>query len=245
MLPETRTRRTNKVSGEAQFAAMVPCQAALAQLPTPFILSRMKRAALTLALVFAAAATAFGYGREGHEAVGELARQMLRPEARAAVIQIHGNDNLAGVSTWADELKLAEHHQGPLANNPEAVAVNAQFPANHLWHFADLPLGTEVYRDNDKFSNGNDVVQAITRCIGVLEAAPGIKTDLTKAEALKFLVHLVGDLHQPLHCGCGCSRRVWQMGRRAGHAHLPGVGAAPTLLLSPLVNRRELIERRE
>jgi hypothetical protein len=119
------------------------------------------------------------------------------------VIQILADDNLAAVSTWADELKQAEHGQGLLANNPEAVAVNAQFPANHLWHFADLPLGTEVYRDNDKFSNVNDVVHAINRCIGILEAPPGIKTDLTKAEALKFVVHLVGDIHQPLHSGCG------------------------------------------
>jgi hypothetical protein len=101
----------------------------------------MKRAALIPVLVLATAATAFGYGREGHEAIGELARQMLRSEARAAVIQILGNDNLAATSTWADELKLAEHGQGPLANNPEAVAINAKFPANHLWHFADLPPG--------------------------------------------------------------------------------------------------------
>jgi hypothetical protein len=68
----------------------------------------MKRTSLILALTLAGAATALGYGREGHEAIAELARQMLRPEARAAVVQIVGNDSVAVVSTWADELKLAE-----------------------------------------------------------------------------------------------------------------------------------------
>jgi hypothetical protein len=173
------------------------------ELSSRFIFCRMKRAVVILFLGLATITAAFGYGREGHEAVGELARQMLRPEARASVQQILGHDNLAAVSTWSDELKLAQHGQGPLANNPGAVAVNAKFPLNHECHFAELPLGTQVYRDNDRFVSGNDVVHAINRCIAVLEAPPGQGTDLTKAQALKFLVHLVGDIHQPLHCGCG------------------------------------------
>jgi len=74
---------------------------------------------------------------------------------------------------------------------------------NHLWHFADLPLGTTVYRNNYRYASGDDIVHASNRCITTLEAPPGQRTDLTKAEALEFLVHLVGDIHQPLHCGCG------------------------------------------
>ena len=163
----------------------------------------MNRAILILLLCFSAAVTALGYGREGHEAVAELARQMLQPSARQAVIRSLGNDDLAAVSTWADELTQAEKHQGPLANNPEAEGLNARFPANHLWHFADLPLGTQLYRDNDRFARPDDIVHAINHCIAILEAAPDAKTDLTKAQALRFLVHLVGDIHQPLHCGCG------------------------------------------
>jgi hypothetical protein len=140
----------------------------------------MNRAILLLLLSLATSLSALGYGREGHEAVGELARQMLQPSARQAVVRILGNDDLAAVSTWADELKLAQKHQGPLADNPEAAGVNARFPANHLWHFADLPLGTQVYRDNDRFASPDDVVHAINHCIAVLEVPPGVKTDLTK-----------------------------------------------------------------
>ena len=163
----------------------------------------MNRAILLLLLSLATSLSALGYGREGHEAVGELARQMLQPSARQAVVRILGNDDLAAVSTWADELKQAEKLQGPMADNPEAAGVNAKFPANHRWHFADLSLGTQVYRDNDRFASPDDVVHAINMCIAVLEAAPGVKTDITEAQALKFLVHLVGHIHQPLHCGCG------------------------------------------
>ena len=60
------------------------------------------------AFVMATVTNALAYGKEGHEAIGELARQMLTPSARASIQRILGNDDLAGVSIWADELKLAK-----------------------------------------------------------------------------------------------------------------------------------------
>jgi tetratricopeptide (TPR) repeat protein len=130
----------------------------------------MNRPICVFALTLATAATALGYGREGHEAVGELARQMLQSSARQAVVRILGGDDLAAVSAWADELKLAEKHQGPLAGNPEADAVNAKFPLNHLWHFADLPLGTQIY-GKESIGSGEDVVHAIIG-VAISELAP-------------------------------------------------------------------------
>jgi hypothetical protein len=67
--------------------------------------------------------SAIGYGREGREAIGALAAQMLQPPARQAVIRLLGNDDLAAISTWADELNLAEKHQDFLASRAGAIPI--------------------------------------------------------------------------------------------------------------------------
>jgi len=90
-----------------------------------------------------------------------------------------------------------------LSDDAEARAFNAKFPTNALWHFVDLPLGAKDYREVVAFSSVNDVVHAIRRCIAVLEMAEPRPDDFTKPQALRLLVHFVGDIHQPLHCGTG------------------------------------------
>jgi hypothetical protein len=90
-----------------------------------------------------------------------------------------------------------------LSDDPEARAFNAKFPTNALWHFVDLPLGAEDYREVIAFTSVNDVVHAIKRCVAVLERAQTGPDDFTKPQALRLLVHFVGDIHQPLHCGTG------------------------------------------
>ncbi len=88
-------------------------------------------------------------------------------------------------------------------SDPEARAFNDKFPTNALWHFVDLPLGTKDYREATRFTSVNDVTHAINRCVAVLETAENQPDDFTKPQALRLLVHFVGDIHQPLHCGTG------------------------------------------
>jgi hypothetical protein len=90
-----------------------------------------------------------------------------------------------------------------LSDDAEARAFNAKFPTNALWHFVDMPLGAHGYREVVAFSSVNDVVHAIKRCVAVLERAETRPDDFTKPQALRLLVHFVGDIHQPLHCGTG------------------------------------------
>jgi hypothetical protein len=66
-----------------------------------------------------------------------------------------------------------------------------------------LPLGTNDYREFPGFTSVNDVVHAIKRCIAVLENGTNSADDFTKPQALRLLVHFVGDIHQPFHCGTG------------------------------------------
>jgi hypothetical protein len=132
--------------------------------------------------------------------VAETARGLLTEKTRAAIIKILKDDDLAAVATWSDEVREAARGKGPLLNDPEVIQFNKKFPHNDLWHYVNLPLATPEYQDKGAFSTTNDVVHAINNCIARLE---GKANGLTKLQALRVLVHLAGDIHQPLHVGTG------------------------------------------
>jgi len=118
----------------------------------------MKTTPLTLLIFIISIPAALGWGPEGHQTVGELARTMLTPQADAHIKQILGNDDLAAVATWADEVRAASRGKGPLVHDQEAISFNQAHPQNEQWHFVNLPLGTTNYTDNGSFSSPNDVV---------------------------------------------------------------------------------------
>lgn len=169
----------------------------------------MRSGIVILFVLASLARIAFGWGKEGHEAIGMLAQQMISGKTLAKVRELleQGRDqDLASISVWADDLQTAAHDAGPLARDPEAIAFNRRFPKNARWHFVNLPLGTRSYQDASSFTSPDDVVQAIRRCITVLESPVPIQSEFNRVEALRLLVHFVGDIHQPLHCGCGYYR---------------------------------------
>ena len=146
------------------------------------------------------------WGPLGHGAIAALAEKHLSPSAQShvAALLAQGHDtDLPSIANWADEVRAAASGRGPLIDDAEARAFNAKFPTNALWHFVDLPLGANSYREVAAFTSVNDVVHAIKRCVAVLERADIRPDDFTKPQALRLLVHFVGDIHQPLHCGTG------------------------------------------
>jgi len=121
-----------------------------------------------------------------------------------ATLLAEGHDtDLPSIANWADDVRAAAGGRGPLRDDPEARAFNDKFPTNALWHFVDLPLGTKDYHEVTRFASVNDVTHAIKRCVAALETAENRPDDFTKPQALRLLVHFVGDIHQPLHCGTG------------------------------------------
>ena len=150
----------------------------------------------------------FGYswGVEGHRAVAELAARYLNPKTLQKInelLAVNGARDLPSIATWADELRLVDREEGPLKRNTEAIAFNHDFPSNGSWHYVDLPLGSESYESVQKFGSHDDVIHAISRCISVLESREPLPNEMTRIQALRLLIHFVGDIHQPLHCGCG------------------------------------------
>ena len=159
---------------------------------------------LFLALLVASPLQA--WGPLGHSAIAVIAQKHLSVAAQShvAALLAQGHDtDLASVANWADEVRAAAANRGPLKSDPEAALFNAKFPTNALWHFVDLPLGAEDYREVASFTSFNDIIHVIKRCLTVLERAESREDDFTRPQALRLLVHLVGDIHQPLHCGTG------------------------------------------
>lgn len=126
------------------------------------------------------ATIARAYGPTGHRVIGQIAENHLSPSAKAAVAEILGKETLADVSTWADWIKS-----------------DPSWDHAYTWHYVNIGSG-ETYESSHKNEEGDAVVK-------LLEYVEVLKSDdatLDKKQiALKWIVHLVGDLHQPLHVG--------------------------------------------
>jgi hypothetical protein len=136
---------------------------------------------VSLALV---AGDALAWSAEGHRIVARIAEAGLTPEARAEAGRLLAGEpdpTLAGIAAWADELR---------DNDPVLARRTAK------WHYInfDRRCGFEPPRD----CPGNNCVVTQTNLMFQVLANPE-KDDAARAQALKFLVHFVGDLHQPMH----------------------------------------------
>lgn len=119
------------------------------------------------------------WGKIGHRTVGEIAQRQLSFTAEQKINEILDGQSLAVASTWADEMR----------SNPE-------FDKYSTWHYVNLPLDKE-YGDVEHL--GPNVVKMINTAIPILESPMAEKS--VKQFWLKYLVHMVGDVHQPLHTG--------------------------------------------
>ena len=141
-------------------------------------------AALALSAALAAP-PAGAWGRPAHRVVAELAQAQLRPGARAEAARLLASEpepTLAGVSAWADELRQEGGEAGKRSKR---------------WHYVDFGGPDCEYVPARDCPDGDCVVAAINR--EFLRLSDRRRPDAERAEALKYLVHFVGDVHQPLH----------------------------------------------
>lgn len=126
--------------------------------------------------------SAFPWGATGHRAVGEIAQKNLSAKAAAEVTKILKGQNFARVATWPDEIK----------SEPES------YKHTYNWHYTDW---ADDMNQHDETNSSGKLMTSINDQLKVLKDPAA--TQENKLFALKFLVHLVGDLHQPLHVGNG------------------------------------------
>jgi hypothetical protein len=148
---------------------------------------RMRKvAAVLVLLVFAP--NLFAWGPRGHRIAARIAQAHVSEATRLQIEALLGSDDLAAVSTWADEIR-------------------AQRPETAGWHFVDIPLSASGFsepRDCNRPEKKhrvtalhNCVVDRIVLFEQILKNSNASRPD--RIQALKFLVHLVADVHQPMH----------------------------------------------
>ncbi len=132
--------------------------------------------------------SASAWGKTGHRVVGEIAEDYLTPKTRAAIAEIMGVEDLAQASNWADFMR----------SSPD------EFWQKEAWayHFFTVPEG-ETYAETDIPAYGDAMTALETFRATLLSDTASVED---KQLALRFIVHIVGDLHQPLHTGNGTDR---------------------------------------
>lgn len=150
----------------------------------------MKKIVALLVLAVFACSQVFAWGSKGHRIVADIARNHLSPTAKQNLQALLGNDDLAAIANWADEVR---------PQRPEAAG----------WHYVDIPRDSagfsqerDCYRPDEKHpstqtDHHNCVVDRITIFKQVLADKNASQAD--RVEALKWVVHFVGDIHQPMH----------------------------------------------
>jgi len=161
--------------------------------------------ALSCTLVtLAVTSPALAWGTKGHRIIGALAEERLTATTRAVVAEILEGQDLANASTWADEMRGAQ-------DNPQFWSDYAAY-----WHYVNIPPG-QSYEASEKNPRGDAyaALEVFTVILLGREAPAGPVReglelyfgDLAARDAevqrfaLKFLLHIIGDLQQPLHSG--------------------------------------------
>ncbi|TNJ42890.1 S1/P1 nuclease [Tamlana fucoidanivorans] len=120
------------------------------------------------------------WGPTGHRVVGKIADSYLKGKTKREVKRLLKRQSLAFVSTYADEIKS-----------------DKRYNKFYSWHYINMPFNQD-YETSKKNPNG-DLVSGIEHCKNVITDKNS--SDEDKAFYLKLLVHLIGDLHQPMHVG--------------------------------------------
>ncbi len=131
--------------------------------------------------------SAFSFGPIAHRSVGLIAQANLTPKAQAVVRQLLGQESLADVSNWADQVR----------------GDGKVYQQANWYHFEKMNDGINYINNLKAMPQEQRLKGGVVTA--VLAAFDAIRAQNTppqeRKDALKFLVHFVGDIHQPLHTG--------------------------------------------
>lgn len=129
----------------------------------------------------------WAWGREGHSIIARIAVAHLDPKVADIVDRMLSGQSMASVASWADSVRNSR-------------------PETYNWHFVDIPRdasGYDASRDCvDRDGKGDCVINALVREFSILRVGPLDPDHPTEdqLDALRYVIHFIGDLHQPFHC---------------------------------------------
>ncbi len=216
----------------------------------------LRRAVVVLAVLFSCGgvSSAWAWNPTGHMLIASMTYDQLPPAARARWTELlkqhpdfakwaatepkdqpdfdEGRYLFMRASTWPDDIRKSGS------------------PFEHsVWHYIDYPLEGPEFRDEPAPTSTEDALFGIARCQTGLEDGKAPAGD--RAASLSWLIHLVGDLQQPLHCATLISPDYPKPGGdRGGNLMYFSVGGAPVnlhwfwdCLPGTSLDHRELIEK--
>ena len=160
---------------------------------------------ILLALIHTSQNT-LAWGSTGHQSIALIAEQHMTPIALKKAHDTLDGDSLMAVSTWADQVR----------SNPKTYGNTGN------WHYTTWPDNVENFNAIFETKQSGVLLSQIEKRISELKDTKS--SQAKKAFALKFIVHLIGDLHQPLHIGGGNDRGgndckvIWQHNNTNLHA---------------------------
>jgi hypothetical protein len=140
--------------------------------------------AALLAIITTCPVPALAWGEQGHQITGIIAQQHLTPDTAEQIRQFMGHEDLEQASTWPDEMRSAPSDFW-------------RHKAGH-WHY--VTVRGDDYQPSDRPRDG-DAISALAAYTAVLRDPKSDRE--ARRVALRFIVHIIGDLHQPLHAGAG------------------------------------------
>ncbi len=141
----------------------------------------LKRVMILWAVGLMAGAPGWSWGPDGHRLIAEIAWKHATEAVRAEVVKLlPEGETLISVAPWADEVRPQRRETAP-------------------WHYINIPVEAPRGDWRPYCPNDECIITAVQRFAARL--ADRQLSAAEREEALRFLVHFVGDLHQPLHCG--------------------------------------------
>jgi hypothetical protein len=128
--------------------------------------------------VFWPCRVAFGWGREGHAVIALVAEHYMTKTALSNASNLLDGSTIEAVANWADDYRREHRETAP-------------------WHYIDIPLADSKIDLARECPNGDCVIGKTDQFIAVLKDPKADRA--AKAEALKYVIHFIGDMHQPLH----------------------------------------------
>ncbi|MEO7431038.1 MAG: S1/P1 nuclease [Dokdonella sp.] len=174
---------------------------------------------LLFALLLLSPNVARAWGPAAHRMVAQLAQDQLAPATRVDVkrlLAVTHDHQLADVATWADDLRHLRE---------ERALWRSTAPS----HFVNFASASCRYDAATECAGGRCIVAAIERNAHTL--GDHSRTDAERAQALRFLVHYIGDVHQPLHAGYRKDKggNAFQIRRKGRGTNLHAVWDSPVL----------------
>ena len=136
---------------------------------------------LVIALALCIPAMAFAWGAKGHDIVACVAEKNISKKTRRTVEQVLGGHSMVYVANWMDNASHTE-----------------EYAYTKTWHYVNVDPKEQTYLNSEKETKG-DIVTAIDSIVANLKS--GELTPEQERAQLMMLIHLVGDMHCPMHAG--------------------------------------------